>query len=117
MLYPAGVDNPLASSLGDDNDDDRSVLFYIIDRLIERAARLTAINLSSMVIKSGKGKNPCYPVCITAEGTVFHDLKTLKEKVEYYLRGFLIKSMKRYYEFVNVENAPLIGAAIAGLTS
>ncbi|MCK5093670.1 MAG: hexokinase [Spirochaetes bacterium] len=120
MLYPAGVDNPLASSLGDDNDDnddDRSALFYIIDRLIERAAKLTAINLSSVVIKSDKGKNPCYPVCITADGTVFHGLKTLKEKVEYYLRGFLIKSMKRYYEFVSVENAPLIGAAIAGLTN
>lgn len=117
MLYPAGVDNPLASSLGNDNDDDRSVLFYIIDRLIERAAKLTAINLSSMVIKSDKGKNPCSPVCITADGTVFHDLKTLREKVEYYLRGFLIKKRGRYYEFVNVENAPLIGAAIAGLTN
>jgi len=92
-------------------------LYYLIDRLIERAAKLTAINLSSVVIKSQKGKNPCFPVCIVAEGTTFYQLKSLKQRVEYYLKTYLEDRKNRYYEIVNVDNATLIGAAIAGLTN
>jgi hexokinase len=56
-------------------------------------------------------------VCIVAEGTVFYGLKSLKARVEYYLKEYLKDKKHRYYEIVNVENATLIGAAIAGLTN
>jgi hexokinase len=117
MYHPKGDSNPLASALKSGTEKDVFALYYLIDRLVERAAKLTAINLSSVVLKSGQGENPCSPVCIIAEGTVFYGLKSLKARVEYYLKEYLEDKKHRYYEIVNVENATLIGAAIAGLTN
>jgi hexokinase len=86
------------------------------ERLVERAGKLTAINLSAMVLKSGGGKNPETPVCIVAEGTTFYEMRGLKEKTEQYLREYL-GQRGIYFDIVNVKNSTLIGAAIAGLTN
>lgn len=117
MCYPKGHGNPFASVCDGGSDEDVVTLYYLFDRLIERAAKLTAINLSSVVVKSGRGANPCCPVCIVAEGTTFYELKSLKTRVEYYLKGYLENQKNIYYEIANIENATLIGAAIAGLTN
>ena len=109
--------NPLAAICAAGTVEDRAVIWYVLDGLIERAAKLVAALLSSVVLKSDKGQNPCEPVCITAEGTTFYELKSLKTKIESYLRSFLQEQHGRYAEIVNVENATLIGAAIAGLTN
>jgi len=117
MSSPEEGKNLLAGALADASENDTATLYYLVDALIERAAKLTATNLSSVAIKSGKGQNPCRPVCIVAEGTTFYHLKSLRQKVEYYLKQYLVEQKKVYYEIVNVENATLIGAAIAGLTN
>jgi len=117
MSYPQGKGGPLSSALKTASQEDLTTAYYLIDRLIERAAKLTAINLSSVAIKSGKGHNPCRPVCIVAEGTTFYQLKSLKQRVEYYLKDYLVNEKGVFYEIINVENATLIGAAIAGLTN
>jgi hexokinase len=114
MHNPNG-DNPLALADADQNDID--TLNCLLEKLVDRAAKLTAINLSSVVLKTDAGKHPDSPVCIVAEGSTFYGLKTLKEKVEHYLEQYLENQKQRYYEIVNVENATLIGAAIAGLTN
>jgi hexokinase len=117
MYHPKGTGNPLASALGAGTDKDAVTLYSLVDRLIERAAKLTAVNLSSAALKSGQGENPCSPVCIVAEGTTFYGLKSLKTRVEYYLKEYLEDKKRRHYEIVNIENATLVGAAIAGLTN
>ncbi|MFB0525446.1 MAG: hexokinase, partial [Phycisphaerae bacterium] len=117
MCYPETGANALSSAIDSTTEDDTMTLYYLLDRLVERAAKLTAINLSSVAIKSGKGQNPCRPVCIVAEGTTFYHLKSLKQKVEYYLTQYLQNQKNIHYEIVSVENATLIGAAIAGLTN
>ncbi|MBW8041038.1 MAG: hexokinase [Planctomycetes bacterium] len=117
MSYPQGKGGPLSSALKTASQEDLATAYYLIDRLIERAAKLTAINLSAAAIKSGKGHNPCRPVCIVAEGTTFYQLKSLKQRVEYYLKDYLVNENGVFYEIINVENATLIGAAIAGLTN
>jgi hexokinase len=116
LRSPQG-NNPLAVMCKKGNEQDCAALWYVLDALIERAARHTAILLSSTVLKTNKGKNPCTPVCITAEGTTFYELKFLKTKVEFYLKSFLEEKHNRFIEIVSVENATLIGAAIAGLTN
>ena len=116
MQCPQG-DNVLAVSSGQGTAQDRATVWYLLDALIERAAKLVTALLSSVVLKTGKGRNPCVPVCITAEGTTFYELKSLKTKVQCYLKGFLQEKHGRYVELVSVENATLIGAAIAGLTN
>jgi hexokinase len=98
------------------SEEDRQALCFLAERLVERAAKLTAINLSAMVIKSEGGKDSKKPVCIVAEGTTFYEMRGLKEKTEYYLSEYLGQRGVSF-EIVNVENSTLIGAAIAGLTN
>lgn len=109
--------NPLASALAVGNDTDRIILDTLVERMIERAAMLAAVTLTATVIKSGQGTNPEAPICITAEGTTFHQLKGMKAKTESYLQQYLTGRHHRYWKLVSIENATLIGAAVAGLTN
>jgi hexokinase len=116
LRYPKG-DNPLALSCANETNQDRAAVWYVLDGLIERAALVVAAMLSSVVIETDKGFDPCEPVCITAEGTTFYELKSLREKIEGHMRSFLQDKHGRFFKFVHVRDATLIGAAIAGLTN
>ncbi|HUT46308.1 MAG TPA: hypothetical protein VMX36_08470 [Sedimentisphaerales bacterium] len=116
MRYPQG-NNPLAVICAKGTEQDRAAVWYLLDGLIERAALVVAAMLSSVVLETGKSMDQSEPVCITAEGTTFYELKSLKEKIEGYLRSFLQDKHGRFFEFVHVKDATLIGAAIAGLTN
>ncbi|MBM4104585.1 MAG: hexokinase [Planctomycetes bacterium] len=116
MLYPFG-DNLLANACKNGTSDDTLALCYLADRMVERAAKLTAINLSAMAVKCGQGTDPTRPVCIVAEGTTFYQMKTLKPRVEFYLKQHLEDKRGIYTEIISVDNATLIGSAIAGLTN
>ncbi len=117
LSEPEGKSNPLAQALADAPHQDTAMLYYLIDALLERAAKMTAANLSSAAIKCEKGRDPSRPVCIVAEGTTFYHLMSLRQKVEYYLKQYLVDGQGVYYHIATVENATLIGAAIAGLTN
>lgn len=117
LTCPEGGSNPLSQALAGMPEDDVVTLYCLVDALVERAAKLTAINLSSVSLKSGRGLNPSRPICIVAEGSTFYRLKSLRSKVEYYLKQFLVEKKHVYYEIVTVDDATLIGAAIAGLTN
>ena len=121
LQNPLEGNNPLSPVLANRHDDpadsDLVTLHDLIRAIVERAAKLTAINLSSAAIKSGKGRDPNRPVCIVAEGTTFYKLHNLKSLVEHYLDQYLKEQKGIHYEIISVENATLIGAAIAGLTN
>jgi hexokinase len=87
----------------------------VFDNLTQRASILTSIVLTAAIIKSGKGANPCNPVCITAEGSSFYRLKNFQARVEFYMRSILSQRGSYYYEINKVDNAILLGAAAAGL--
>ena len=70
-----------------------------------------------MSIRSARGTDPTRPLCIVAEGTTFYKMKTLKSRVEFYLKQCLEDQRGVYTEIISVENATLLGAAIAGLTN
>lgn len=122
FLYePKTGENPLSRVLTERSDSmaylDFGIMYDLADSIVTRAAKLTAINLSSALLKSGKGQSPEKPVCIVAEGTTFYKLKDFQSKVETFLTNYLVTQKGRFYEIINVENATLIGAAIAGLTN
>ncbi len=98
-----------------DNEEDASALYRILKSIIERAGKLTAINLTAAILKSGGGMNPRYPVVINADGTTFYKTEFLEFYTRLYLDQILEKGHGRYYRMVNIENSPTLGAAIAGL--
>ncbi len=121
LQKPTKGNNPLSSVIANHHDDltdsDLATLLDLVQAIVERAAKLTAINLSSASLKSGKGSDPNRPVCIVAEGTTFYKLHNLKSRVEFYLNQYLKEQKGISFEIIGVENATLIGAAIAGLTN
>lgn len=98
-----------------DNEEDATALYKILKSIIERAGKLTAINLTAAVLKSGKGTEPRYPVVINADGTTFYKTEFLEFYTRLYLDQILEKKHGRYCRIVNIDNSPTLGAAIAGL--
>jgi hexokinase len=111
--YPYG-DNKLAR-LSKDNEKDLISLYELIDAFFERAAVLSVANLAAIMKKTGIGKNPCRPVCISAEGSTFYKCKLLNEKINYYMIEFVRKRLNIHSEFVKAEDSTIYGTALAGL--
>ncbi len=97
-----------------DDEDDAYILYRILDSIIDRASKLTAVNLTASILKTGYGENPRYPVVINADGTTFYKTKNLDVYTKSYLWNLLEKKHGRYFKMVNIDNSPVLGAAIAG---
>jgi len=117
LFDPHNQENTLSSHLHGSREEDYNTIYYLIESLVERAAKLAAINLASVALKTRGGRNPDRPLCISAEGTTFYRVKSLQTKIKYYLDDYLITKNKCFYEIINVKDSSLIGAAIAGLTN
>ncbi len=97
------------------NEDDALALHLILDAIIRRAAKLTAVNLSAAVLLSEEGTHPRRPVLINADGTTFYKTENLEFYTRFYLDSFLRGKKRRYVKMVHLDNAPILGAAIAPL--
>jgi hexokinase len=117
LLYPDRPDNPLGAVCGRITVEDARSLYRLCDALVERAAALVAVTLAAVLLKTGKGRDPRYPVCITVDGTAFWQLRSFRCRVEARMRVFLSGRAERAWEITSVEDAPLLGAAIAALTN
>ncbi len=115
LYYPYGQ-NALAYCCADSTGcEDHAALYYLIDGLLERAARYVAFSLTAVLEKTGKGKNPCVPACITADGSTFYKSKLFRGKLDHYIKTYTNDAKGIYCEFVKVDNGTLVGTAIAGL--
>lgn len=114
---PHNPENVLVKALDGAGEEDRELLFHIIDDLTNRAAKLAASALSGIVLKSEKGMSPLEPACLTVDGTTFYVSYHFKSRFEQYMREILSGDWQRYFEIVRVDDAPLLGAAIAALTN
>ena len=119
LYYPYSENNILARCCNAEKSikrsNDHMTLYYLMDALAERAGKLVAFNLSAIILKTGKGKNPCAPICVTVDGAAFYKSKLFRGKLDYYIKTYLNEKNQTYCEFVKAENATLIGTAIAGL--
>jgi hexokinase len=112
-IDPGSDKNILKKCFATTEDMDKGL--YIIDTLIDRAAKLVAANLAAVILKTDKGRYSDMPVLITIEGTAFYKLHNLRNLFENYLGEFLRGERKRYVEFAEIEKSSLIGAALAAL--
>jgi hexokinase len=117
LLYPDRADHALGAACQGAPQDDARALYVLCDTIVERAAALVAVNLAGIVLKTGRGRDPRYPVCITVDGTTFWQLRTFRFRVESWMRRLLSGDLERAWEIASVEDAPLLGAAIAALTN
>jgi hexokinase len=97
------------------NNADELICVDIIEGLIERAAKLVAANMAAVILKTNKGKSADRPILITIEGTTFYKLHKLKSFFEKYLKDYLKDDKQRFYEFTEVKQSSLVGAALAAL--
>lgn len=114
---PQGENNPLVDAMKEGSEEDREVLYWLLDGLLERAAKVISGSLAALVLRNDGGRNPLHPVCLTVDGTTFYAYKGFRSRVESYLDAILVEKHQRYYEIIRVEDAPLLGAAIAALTN
>lgn len=110
LRNPKGVEGHPLGSLG---DEDKKVVLGLFTSVVERAALLAAINISAAVVKSGGGRQR--PVCVNVDGSTFYKTLGLRPRAEGCLRRILT-SKGLAYELIRVDDSPLIGAAVAGLT-
>lgn len=115
LEMPHNAEYDLVKCVGD-NEEDASALYILLEAVIERAAKLTALNLAAAVLQGDLGTSPRYPAIINADGTTFYKTAKLKEYTEYYLTQILAKQYHRYYKIVRIDDSPVLGAAIAGLS-
>ncbi len=119
LFYPYDDTRVLISFLKangiDPTEEDRLVLFYLIDELIERIAIYVTANISAVMSKTGSGTNPCKPVCVTADGSTFYKSKNFRDKLSHYVKTYMNEQKGQFVEFVKAENGNLVGTAAAGL--
>lgn len=120
--FAAGIKNPsktnpinsLFTDLGD-----ISIAKKLVLAVFERAAILTAIHLAAFAIKSGEGVDEQSPIAIIPDGSTWYKTKCIDfaGAVKRELDVMLIKKRNIHYIFTEkIEDAPMIGAAIAALT-
>jgi len=117
------IDNLLANAGGDTgllgsdafSDADRQVMRTMFAAVVDRAALLTAVNISAAVIKSGAGQDPAAPVCVNIDGATYYKTTGMPAKVQAYLAAIL-GARGLHVACVHVKDSPVAGAAIAALT-
>jgi hexokinase len=98
-------------------DDDRRLILALCTPMFVRAACFTAVNMAAAVLKTGAGRDPLHPVCVTVDGSTYYRTLTasFKSRVEEHLRRIL-GGRGIAYDLIHVDEAPVIGAAVAGLS-
>lgn len=97
-------------------DVDRDIMTTVFGAVVDRAALLTAVNILAAVVKCGAGHDPKRPVCVNIDGSTYYKTFGLAEQVQAHLAGML-KERGLHIRCIQVEDAPVVGAAIAGLTT
>jgi hexokinase len=97
-------------------DLDREIMKTVFSAVVDRAALFTAVNISAAMIKCGDGQDPERPVCINIDGSTYYKTFQLADKTQAYLQEIL-DARGLNYRCIQVEDAPVVGAAIAGLTT
>ena len=110
---PGSYSGPLVNCMR--NPSDKEGFIEIIECLIDRSAKLVAANMAAVILKTNKGKSQNRPILITIEGTTFYKMHNLRSHFEMYLKQYLKGGKQRYYEFIEVQQSSLVGAALAAL--
>jgi hexokinase len=111
-----GRDNPLDAAFAD--ADDAKMARRLGIPVFERAAVLTAVHLAAFCIKSGEGAESTRPIAINADGSTYYKTRAIPfaDTVTRELDDLLVRRRNIHYAITpQVEDAPMVGAAIAAM--
>ncbi|MGB7295653.1 MAG: hypothetical protein WBC70_08695 [Candidatus Aminicenantales bacterium] len=94
---------------------DEELIRQLFTAVIDRAALFAAINIGAAVLKSGGGKSSGHPVCVNVDGSTYYKTRGFRSRTESCLRRIL-SARDVTCRLIRVNDSPLIGAAVAGLT-
>jgi hexokinase len=95
--------------------DDLAVACSLAEHLLERAAKLAAINMSAALLQSVATGPADAPAAITVDGSTFYRLRSYRERITGWVDRILAGRLR--WEVLSVENAALVGAAVGGITN
>lgn len=93
--------------------EDAANLGIIIDRVIQRAALLIAIQISGILKYKDIGHNPIQPVGVIVEGDFHEIVKDFEDRVRCEIEKYFGRSDPRYFKFLHIQNSTMLGAGIA----
>ena len=96
-------------------EEDREAVYTVIDRCVERSARLVCANLAGIMLQMDSGKHIQRPTCIVAEGSTFYKGYLFRGKLERVCAEYITGRLGRHYAFRQVSDANLLGTAAAAL--
>lgn len=98
------------------SETDHATVIHLCLPIYQRAAILTAINLASAILRTGAGHDPARPVCVNVDGSTYYRTRTadFPKLVQRELQE-LLAPRGIAYELIQVDDSPVIGAAVAGL--
>ena len=97
------------------DNQDAHVLYGLADAVIERAAILTVMSLTSVLRFADIGKDPLRPVCIAIEGTTYEKNEILREKIKAHMIHYTQEIRGYHTRIISTPNANLVGASIAAM--
>lgn len=116
LKKPWNSQNRISAALAEASAADRDKLWWLFDLFVERSARLAAAVVTAAVIKTGQGKSPSTPVGVLCEGTTLYATAGLYQRFASYLDQELVTKRGLYYQLLKLDDANVIGAAIAAVS-
>ena len=122
MHEPLTREGPIGGLFGKDERDALASFVYLSSIVTERGAILSAGVVAAAVEKAGAGyanvpgHNPFVPVRVAVEGTTYMLYRGMRKALESYLHIMLNSGKPRSYAISPVEQASLLGAAVAALS-
>ena len=101
--------------LAPEGEDARTV-YQLVDALIERAAMMAVMVLTSIMRETGAGTDPLKPVCVAIEGTTFMKNDIFRQKIMSHLIQYTQRTRGYHCRVMNTDEANLVGSAVAAMT-
>jgi len=122
MYEPLARKGPIGELFGVSERDALASFVYLCSIVTERGALLSAAMVAAAAEKACGGKydaqgfDPFVPVRIAVEGTTYMIYKGMRPALESWLHRMLNRDRPRSFAIVPVEQASLLGAAVAALS-
>ncbi|MCL2765777.1 MAG: hexokinase [Treponema sp.] len=112
---PLSAQGPLGSLFSPDESGALASVQYLTSIITERGALFSASVLAATIKRMSCSLEPFSPVRIAVEGTTYMIYKGMRRSLESYLHQMLFKDKPHPYVIAPVEQASLLGAAVAAL--